>query len=637
MRIHAMRRLPRVCGVFGLFFLLIPLWGCPDGSGNNNDNNSSQTDGDGDGVRDEMDDCPNTPAGAEVDADGCAASQRDTDGDGVNDEADRCPGTATGATVDAEGCAEGQGDDDNDGVPNESDQCADTPENTTVDNDGCPITQPGDPDADGDGVADAFDRCADTPAGAAVDRLGCAASQRDTDGDGVNDDVDRCEGTAAGTTVDARGCPVLTPGDSDADDDGIADGSDTCPNTPANSTVDASGCAASQRDSDGDGVNDDLDQCPGTTAGTEVNSVGCPMGGGGGGGGGGAVCGNNTVEAGEECDPPNGSTCDVNCRNTTGGALANNACASPTAIGNGVFTFSTVGATTDGPNEPGQCVISGYTQVDADVWYCYAATSTEQVVVSLCGSQFDTKMIVYNGCACPTGGTLRLGCSDDDCGTGTDSRAVFSAIAGQSYLIRIGGFQGETGSGGTMTIFPVSDPGRGANACNASAGACFSAHANPGCNMTAACTSTCQVDQFCCDREWDGVCATKADGIANGFAACGAAGAGSCLTPSNPNSPTMGCSNPSCCQAVCTQDPFCCLTEWDSVCVDSVGGECGLFAACGNTTASCFAQHASPGCSLTSCCNMICQADPACCGDGGWDDVCVDQANTLRQQGMCQP
>ena len=58
-------------------------------------------DQDNDGVPDERDNCPNTPAGVSVDANGCPL---DTDGDGVPDYQDRCPNTPAGALVDQEGC-----------------------------------------------------------------------------------------------------------------------------------------------------------------------------------------------------------------------------------------------------------------------------------------------------------------------------------------------------------------------------------------------------------------------------------------------------------------------------------------------------------------------------------------------------
>jgi OOP family OmpA-OmpF porin len=58
-------------------------------------------DTDGDGVTDDMDRCPNTPAGAEVDTRGCAL---DSDGDGVADYRDSCPNTPSGVAVDTRGC-----------------------------------------------------------------------------------------------------------------------------------------------------------------------------------------------------------------------------------------------------------------------------------------------------------------------------------------------------------------------------------------------------------------------------------------------------------------------------------------------------------------------------------------------------
>lgn len=90
-------------------------------------------DGDGDGVPDDRDQCPDTPAGVAVDANGCPL---DSDGDGVPDYKDECPGTPAGVEVDASGC---------------------------------PL------DSDGDGVPDYMDQCPNTPAGAEVNALGCEA------------------------------------------------------------------------------------------------------------------------------------------------------------------------------------------------------------------------------------------------------------------------------------------------------------------------------------------------------------------------------------------------------------------------------------------------------------------------------
>ena len=120
-------------------------------------------DSDGDGVEDGSDRCPNTPAGAKVDASGC---ELDSDGDGVKDSKDKCPGTPAGVRVDANGC----------GV-----------------------------DSDGDGVTDGKDMCPGTPKGAKVDARGC---ELDDDKDGVVNRLDQCPNTRAGAQVDVKGCEI---------------------------------------------------------------------------------------------------------------------------------------------------------------------------------------------------------------------------------------------------------------------------------------------------------------------------------------------------------------------------------------------------------------------------------------------
>jgi len=151
-------------------------------------------DTDGDGVPDRKDKCPNTPAGAKVDATGCPI---DSDGDGVYDGLDQCPNTPKGAVVDAKGCPK---DTDGDGVYDGLDQCPDTPKGAKVDARGCPL------DSDGDGVYDGLDQCPNTPKGAVVDANGCPI---DSDGDGVPDGLDKCPNTPAGAKVDADGCPIV--------------------------------------------------------------------------------------------------------------------------------------------------------------------------------------------------------------------------------------------------------------------------------------------------------------------------------------------------------------------------------------------------------------------------------------------
>ncbi len=92
------------------------------------------SDSDGDGVTDDLDQCPGTPAGTEVDASGCPLVT-DSDGDGVNDDQDKCPNTPAGTTVGSDGCAL---DSDGDGVIDDNDQCPGTPAGVEVEANGCP-------------------------------------------------------------------------------------------------------------------------------------------------------------------------------------------------------------------------------------------------------------------------------------------------------------------------------------------------------------------------------------------------------------------------------------------------------------------------------------------------------------------
>ncbi len=226
-------------------------------------------DADGDGVADEDDQCADTPQGEEVDEDGCADSQKDTDGDGITDDIDQCADTPSGEQADENGCSPSQKDSDGDGVNDNADNCPNTPDGAQVDENGCAASQV---DTDGDGVNDDADQCANTPDGEQVDDTGCSASQVDTDGDTITDDLDQCPDTPQGEEVDEDGC---ADSQKDTDGDGVTDDEDQCANTPEEDIANGIGCGPSQRDADNDGVTDDKDVCPDTTEGQSVNEEGC--------------------------------------------------------------------------------------------------------------------------------------------------------------------------------------------------------------------------------------------------------------------------------------------------------------------------------------------------------------------------
>jgi endoglucanase len=173
----------------------------------------NREDDDNDGVPNSIDQCPNTPAGTQVDGNGCAVIVvvGDDDNDGVLNNVDQCPNTPAGTNVDEFGCAVivVEGDDDNDGVLNNVDQCPNTPVGTEVDEFGCAVIVV-EGDDDNDGVLNNVDQCPNTPVGTEVDETGCAVIVvvGDDDNDGVLNDVDQCPNTPIGTFVDATGCAI---------------------------------------------------------------------------------------------------------------------------------------------------------------------------------------------------------------------------------------------------------------------------------------------------------------------------------------------------------------------------------------------------------------------------------------------
>jgi hypothetical protein len=129
-------------------------------------------------------------------------------------------------------------------------------------------------------------------------------------------------------------------------------------------------------------------------------------------------------------------------------APTNDLCTVPIAVGEGSYAFDTRGATTDGPTLPELCDEGAGLWFVNDVWYRYTAACTGTATVSLCASDYDTRLAIYGMGSCPGG---FIACNDDACGDiGLQSRVSFETVQGAAYLVRLGGF---SGSGqGTMVI-----------------------------------------------------------------------------------------------------------------------------------------------------------------------------------------
>jgi hypothetical protein len=99
-------------------------------------------------------------------------------------------------------------------------------------------------------------------------------------------------------------------------------------------------------------------------------------------------------------------------------------------------TFDTTYATFDGP---------GLCMEGPNIWYVFAADFTGNVTISLCGSSYDTKLALYDSSGWYPDSDDLIECNDDFCGT--DAQITFMAVAGNHYLIEVGGYEDETGQG----------------------------------------------------------------------------------------------------------------------------------------------------------------------------------------------
>jgi hypothetical protein len=108
----------------------------------------------------------------------------------------------------------------------------------------------------------------------------------------------------------------------------------------------------------------------------------------------------------------------------------------------------------------------------------------------------------------------------------------------------------------------------------------------------------------------------------------------------------------SCATAICSQDPYCCTTAWDNVCVGEVGSICGESCSGGSSSSSssssstttsssgggttCGHAICATGTKLKTSCDPcvldICSQDPYCCTNK-WDSICVSEVGSICGEG----
>ena len=283
------------------------------------------------------------------------------------------------------------------------------------------------------------------------------------------------------------------------------------------------------------------------------------------------------------------------------GALAQDNCAEAISVGLGDTAFSTADATTDGPAHDA-CTDPGDQLIDNDIWFDFVATDSGDLTASTCGSAFDTMVAIYQGCDCPVSDATLLYCGDDEGDCGTQTVVTAPVVEGECYKIRVGGYSSSSSGSGTLNLsIDIFN-----EVCLTATGDCFETHAEPGCNMPDCCDEVCDTDDYCCNVEWDTNCRDIALDMCGGLGAC--------------------CNAEGVCEDSVTQAD--CTGQWyqETLCEDV---NC-VNAACIEADGGCWGiePNTTPGCSDSSCCDLVCDDDDFCC-NVEWDTSCVDAAWVL--------
>ena len=133
--------------------------------------------------------------------------------------------------------------------------------------------------------------------------------------------------------------------------------------------------------------------------------------------------------------------------------VANDFCADAIVLELGTMQdFSTVGTITDGPDHPDDSACFGFGSITAtnDIWYLYTPDFTGSVIWSTCSMiTFDSRLVVYGpNVDCPVQTDDIYACNDDGGGCdGYSSMLFFDVVEGSTYTLRLGGYNGDSGTG----------------------------------------------------------------------------------------------------------------------------------------------------------------------------------------------
>jgi len=247
---------------------------------------------------------------------------------------------------------------------------------------------------------------------------------------------------------------------------------------------------------------------------------------------------------------------------------------------------------------------------DDDDWYALEVTAEAQVDAALEGSNPpDIDLTLTNETGVLIEGSYGLSSSES---------ITSDCLDPGTYLLRVYSINADPV--GTYSLDLTFDTA----ACEGPVGGegdCCIDNNSPGCEDPTIEACVCTIDNYCCETEWDDICAGYAT---NNCDECDAGTTGGMNEDCCTEQMSPGCTDVGIQDCVCALDPYCCDTQWDSTCVGRVGADlCGPACDPDDADGPCCSGNGTPGCEVNAVETCVCMADSFCC-DIEWDSMCVD-------------
>ena len=287
-------------------------------------------------------------------------------------------------------------------------------------------------------------------------------------------------------------------------------------------------------------------------------------------------------------------------------------------------------------------------------WVRFVAPANGTYIARTCGSvAFDSKMAVFANCS---NVASVIACNDDTAGctitTGQAwaSKVSFPALAGTAYYIAIGGFGSTTVGVGSVNIASDGSTETGGGTCATAITAVSGLNAfntvtsTEDINLAGLCELGSAGDDIMHRVRWFSYLATSSGNLE--LSTCGLAAFDTRIAV------FASCSSAS--VIACNDDSTGCATFTSKLQFAATAGTTYKIAvggfdvtsagagqlqitpnappppACGTSTNDCCLAAATPFCSDSACCSLVCNEDPYCCSsDGSWDATCAVRASVL--------